>query len=445
MSFSPATAYAKTRDGLHIAYQVVGDGPMDLVFIPWWWSHVEAQWDDPSIAAFLERLAAFSRLIIFDQRGTGMSDPVPLDRLPRLEEWTDDVEAVLDAAGSERAAVVGHGDGGLVATFFAVSRPERTRALVLIDAYARLAADEGYEGVEQETLDNMMRAFEDVWGTGEIIGLIAPSRWTDSAFRDRLARIERLSVSPGAAAAIQVMIGHLDTRALLPSVAAPSLVIHHAKNGFMWVGFGRYLAEHIPNARYVELPGADHLYWAGDTEPTLTEVEQFLTGAPAASRVDRVLATVLFTDIVASTDRLAAVGDRRWRETLDLHDRIVRQQLDRYRGREVKSTGDGFLATFDGPARAIACAHAIIDGLRRQGVDVRAGLHTGEIDQRGSDIGGLAVHIAARVMEHAAGGETWVSSTVRDLVAGSGIAFSDRGEYELKGVPGEWRLFAVSS
>jgi class 3 adenylate cyclase len=444
---TPRTRYAKTEDGAHIAYQVVGNGPLDLIFIPWWWNHLESQWDDPLIAHFLERLAGFSRLVLFDMRGMGLSDPVSLNDLPTLERWMSDAKAVLDAVGSSRAVVLGHGDGGLVAMLFAASYPERTSGLILVDAYALLATDDGYEGWDPELLDSMLAAFADFWGSGDPgwASAVAPSRAADEVFCDRLGRLERESVSPGAAAAVQLVIGHLDVRPVLPAISAPTLVLAHRDNVYMPAMFSRYLVERIPDARFVELDGADHLYWVGDADATLDEIEQFATGTRSQPRAERVLATVLFTDIVGSTTRAAELGDLRWGELLEAHHAVVRRQLEHFRGREVKVIGDGFLAVFDGPARAIACACAIRDGVHRLGLGVRAGLHTGEIETSESDVGGMAVHIGQRVSSLAEPGEVLVSRTVVDLVIGSGIQFSDRGEHQLKGVPNAWQLFAVDA
>lgn len=440
------TRYARADDGAHIAYQVVGQGPTDLVFIPWWWHHLESQWDDPLIAHFLDRLAAFSRLVLFDMRGIGLSDPVPLHDVPTLERWMGDALSVLDAAGSERAVVLGHGDGGLVAMLLAAAHPQRCSGLVLLDAYARLAADDGYEGIEQDALDQIMGGFSSFWGSGELgwAYMVAPSRASDEPFREQLARLERLSVSPGGASALQLTIGHLDVRPVLPLVSAPTLVLHHRDSLYMPVHFGRYLAAHIDGAHLVELPGADHLYWVGDSEATLGEIEQFVTGERAVPRTERVLATVLFTDIAGSTRLAGELGDQRWREVLDRHNEVVHRQVERFRGHQVKSTGDGVLATFDGPARAIACACAVRDAGRQLGLGIRAGIHTGEIELVDADVAGLAVHIGQRVCALAGAGEVLVSRTLVDLVVGSGVRFSDRGSHELKGVPGSWQVFAVA-
>ena len=442
---NPQTRYARADDGAHIAFQVVGDGPIDLIFIPWWWNHLESQWDDPLISHFLDRLAGFSRLILFDMRGIGLSDPASLNDLPTLERWVGDATAVLDAVGSSQAIVLGHGDGGLVALLLAATDTERTSGLILVDSYARLESDEGYEGWDAEFLYPALASFADVWGSGDTdwVWLLAPSQAGDEAFRGQLARLERRSVSPGACAAIQLVIGHLDVRAVLSTISVPTLVLVHRDNLYVVPHFGHYLAEHIAGAKLIEFEGGDHLYWVGNPNATLNEIEQFVTGGRAQSKPERVLATVLFTDIAGSTSRAAELGDERWRALLERHHDLVRRELERFRGREVKTMGDGFLATFDGPARAIACACSVRDVIGQLGLVARAGLHTGEIEITDGDVAGIAVHIGQRVSSLAQPGEVLVSRTVVDLVVGSGIRFTDRGEQELKGVPGSWRIFAV--
>jgi class 3 adenylate cyclase len=443
----PETRYARTDDGAHIAYQVVGNGPIDLIFIPWWWNHLESQWDDPLISHFLNRLSRFSRLILFDMRGIGLSDPASLQDPPTLERWMGDVKSVLDEVGSSHAMLLGHGDGGLVAVLFAATYPERTAGLILSDAYALLASDEGYEGWDPEVLDQLLAGFAEIWGTGDFgwVTVIAPSEANNEPFRDQLARLERRSVSPGACAAIQLVIGHLDVRPALPAISAPTLVLSHRDNQYVSAQFGRYLAEHIVDSKLVELEGADHLYWVGDPDAALDQIEQFATGTRSQPRGERVLASVLFTDIAGSTSRVAELGDERWSALLDRHDHLVRRQLDRFRGQEVKTTGDGFLATFDGPARAIACGCAIRDAVSQIGLDVRVGIHTGEVEVHESDVAGIAVHIGQRVSALGQPGEVLVSRTVVDLVVGSGINFSERGDYALKGIPGTWKIFVVET
>jgi class 3 adenylate cyclase len=439
---APNTRYAQSGS-VQIAYQVVGEGPVDLLFSPWWWNNLDTQWDDPLVAAFLERLASFSRLILFDQRGVGLSDPVPLAELPTLEQWMDDMRAVLDAVGSSSAAVLGHGDGGLVSILFAATFPERTSALVLVDSCARLRQDGDYSGWLDEGVDFFLHEFRTTWGSGALIPFLAPELVGDEAFRERLARAERLSVSPTAAVAIQRVILDSDVRGALGTVSAPTLVLHRKDNTYAPAVWGRYLAEHIDGARYVELPGGQHLYWLGASAALLDEVEEFVTGRRNPVRIERVLATVLFSDIVGSTARAAELGDHAWSELLERYRSTVRSYLERFRGQEINTRGDDFLITFDGPARAIRCAHAITDAVGALGVAIRSGLHTGEVELIDDDIGGIAVHIGARVSAIAQSGEVLVSRTVVDLVAGSGITFDDRGEHELKGVPGSWRLFSA--
>jgi class 3 adenylate cyclase len=411
------------------------------VLIPEWASHIEAFWEEPRSARQLRRLASFSRLIMFDRRGVGLSDPVVGDHLPTLEETMDDVRAVMDAAGSDRAALMGVSEGGPIQALFAAAHPERTRALVLVNSYARLARAPDYpagmpERMQQPFLDGLGA----IWGSGATVDMLAPSLSGDAEFRAWFAKTERACASPGTAVAMFRHMFNTDVRAILPTLSVPTLVVHRSGDRMVRVGHGRFLAENIPGALYRELPGDDHAY-AGDD--VIDEVQEFLTGARSMPAVDRVLATVLLTDIVGSTDRATAIGDREWRELLDRHDAIVHRQLERHRGRLVKSTGDGALATFDGPARAISCALELRDALRAIGLDVRAGIHTGEIELRGSDVAGVAVHTAARVSALAVAGEVLVSKIVTDLVTGSGIRFEDRGEHELKGIPGEWRLFTV--
>ena len=439
----PETRYARSKDG-HVAYQVVGDGPLDVVFIPSWMTNMDALWEEPSLARFLRRLATFSRLLCFDKRGTGVSDPVPLAAIPTLEQWNDDVRAVMDTVGSKRAALLGVAEGGPMAVLFAATYPERTSALVLVDTSARLLRDVDYGfGFPAERLPLLLERAEEAWGTGKNVDVLAPSIAHDERFRRWYARYERLAMAPGAFIALYATMFEVDVRHVLPAIRVPTLVLHRSGDRHIRVGHGRYLAEHIPGAKYVELPGEDHVFFVGDTEAMLGEIEEFLTGVRPVPEIDRVLATVLFTDIVGSTERAATLGDRAWRALLDSHHGIVRRELERHRGREVKTMGDGFLATFDGPARAVRCACAIRDGVRPFGIEIRAGLHTGECELMGEDVGGIAVHIGARVAGSAGPGEVVVSSTVKDLVAGSGLRFADRGMHSLHGVPGDWRLFAV--
>jgi class 3 adenylate cyclase len=439
----PETRYAPSKDG-YVAYQVVGHGPLDLVLITGWASNIEVMWENPSHASYLYRLATFSRLLCFDKRGTGVSDPVPLAALPTLEEWMDDVRAVMDAADSKRAALLGYTEGGLMAMLFAATYPERVSALILSDTFARLLRDIDYPwGFPPDRVPQFLQQIEESWGTGRMLDILAPSVAHDERFRRWFARYNRLANGPRAATTMFATSWRADLRAVLPSIRVPTLVLHRAGNRYIRVGHGRHLAEHIAGAKHVELPGEDALYYVGDTATMLGETEEFLTGVRPLPESDRVLATVLFTDIVASTERSAKVGDRMWKDLLDQHDTLIRRELERHRGRLVKNTGDGILATFDGPARAVRCARAIAGSLKALGIEVRAGLHTGEVELRGEDVTGIGVNITARVMDAAGPGELIVSSTVKDLVAGSGLRFADRGTHDLRGVPGEWRLFAV--
>lgn len=427
---SPAE-YAQSTDG-YVANRVASD----------WFGHdVEEMWSAASpYRPILERLASFSRLITFDQRGVGLSDPVPLDRLPTLEEWMDDLRAVLDACGRDRVALVTKGAGGALGMLFAASYPDRVSSLALVNSYARLLRDDDYPfGLPAQRVDKLI---DDVYLPRGSAHDLAGGELDDAtaAWMDRYLRV---SASPSTTAAMRRMLFSVDLRNVLPNIHAPTLVVHRRDNGWIRVGHGRYLAEHITGAGYVELPGASDLWFGGDPADILDEIEEFLTGERAAAAADRMLATVLFTDLVSSTEQAARLGDRTWRTRLDQHERIVREELRRYRGREVKTTGDGFLATFDGLARAIRCAHAIRQRLAAAGLDVRSGIHTGEIELRGDDVAGIAVHIAARVEACAGPGDVLVSRTVKDLVAGSGIEFDERGAYTLKGVPERWELYAA--
>jgi pimeloyl-ACP methyl ester carboxylesterase len=438
------TRYARSGD-VHIAYQVVGEGPFDLVYVPGWVSHVELAWEEPTLARFLGRLASFSRLILFDKRGTGLSDRVSDDKLPTLEERMDDLRAVMDAVGSERAAIFGVSEGGTLAALFAATYPERTTALVMFGTFARRIWSPDYPWAPTpEQRQQEYECVESGWGKLVDLERYVPSKIGDEAFATRLATYLRRAASPGAAVALLRMNTQIDIRAVLPTIHVPTLVLHRTGDRDANVDEGRWLAAQVPGARFVELAGDDHFPWVGDQEAILDEVQEFLTGVRPAPEADRLLVTVLFTDIVGSTEWAARLGDRAWKEMLDQHHGLVRQELHRFRGREVDTAGDGFLATFDGPARAIRCACRIRDGVRRLGIEIRAGLHTGEIEVTGEEIMGIAVHIGARVAAAAQPGEVLVSSTVKDLVAGSGILFADRGAHVLKGVPGEWHLFAVT-
>jgi class 3 adenylate cyclase len=422
---------------------VLGDGPVDLVYVPGYMTNVEQNWEWPPYARFFERLASFSRLILYDRRGTGMSDRI--QTLGSFDETVDDLVAVMEAAGSSRAALWGGAEGGPTCMLFAATYPERTAALVLYASYAKRTWAPDYPwGLSKEMDARIVRGFVERWGREPMgIHVMAPSAAEDPSFREWYLRALRFGGTPGSALAWYRMTADIDVRPLLPAIRVPTLVLHRVGDRVIPVESGRHLAQHIPGARYVELPGADHLNTVG-SDDVADEMEEFLTGSRPMPEADRVLSTVLFTDIVGSTERAAELGDRRWRELLERHDGLVRENLERFRGREVKTAGDGFLATFDGPARGIRSAAAIAEAVSSLGLRIRAGLHTGEIELAGADVRGIAVHIAARVMAMAGPGEVLVSGTVKDLVVGSGIGFEDRGTHELKGVPGEWRLFAVA-
>jgi len=444
MADAPETRYAKTDDGVHIAYQVVGDGPFDLVMVPGFVSNVEHYWEMPVVPDMFRQLASFSRLVLFDKRGTGLSDPVT--EVPPLEQRMDDLRAVMDAAGSQEAALFGISEGGPMSLLFAATYPERTRALVIYGSTPRFLRTEGIDwGWPAEHRGQWLDEIEKDWGRGAMLKQFAPNFADDEHMRAIWGRFQRAGASPAMARAVVEAWAELDARPILEAVHVPTLILHRTDERIAPVGGARYMAERIPGARLVELPGEDHLPFVGDWKSILDEVEEFLTGTRATSRPERVLATVLFTDIVDSTTKAAALGDREWRATLERHDDLVRRQLERFRGREIKQTGDGFLAAFDGPGRAVDCAVAVTKGAPSVGVDVRAGVHTGECESRGDDLGGLAVHIGARIAAAAAPGEVLTSGTVKDLVVGSGLRFDDRGEHELKGVPERWRLFAVEA
>jgi len=428
---------------VHVAYQVFGEGDLDLVLVTGFVTHIELIWEHEPAARLLQSLGSFARVIQFDRRGAGLSDPVAT--APTLEERMDDVRAVMDAAGSERAALVGVSEGVPMSIMFAATYPERVQSMVLIGGMARSTYADDYPWpLPVEAL--MESAGEFVlpyWGQGTMVEVVAPSQAEDPDARAWFARIERATASPGMLASLAQMFLDIDVRDVVPTVHVPTLVLHRRHDRLVNVRNGRWLAEHLPDARLVELPGSDHSLLYEEPESALGEVQEFLTGTRSTPTPDRMLATVLFTDIVDSTKTATELGDSRWREVLEGHQRAVRDALTRFDGREVKSTGDGFLATFDGPARGIHCARAILDSSDPLGIRVRAGLHTGECEVMGDDIGGIAVHIAARVSAYAGAGEVLVSRTVKDLVAGSGIVFTDRGTHELKGVPDVWQLYAA--
>ncbi len=436
----PETHYARCGK-LHIAYQVLGEGPPDLVFVPGVVSHLEHQWEEPLQAKFFRRLASFSRLIRFDKRGQGLSDRV--EHMPTIEQRMDDVRAVMDATGSERAALLTLSEGGPMGIVFAASHPDRTSQLILWNTSARLYwAPDITEESRQQLVVARLRIYEEEWGTGSFVERFVPSAAGDPSFRDWWGRFERLSMSPGAAVEAASVNFEIDVRDILPLVRVPTLVIRHEGDALPREG-ARYLADQIPDARYVELSGSDHFAWRAEDGAT-DEIEEFVTGERSPHETERILATILMTDIVRSTDHVAELGDHLWHELLDRHDALIDRALGRFRGHLVNTTGDGIVATFDGPARAIRCATSITESVRGIDLDIRAGVHTGEVDTRGDQLVGIGVHIAARVSSLAGPGEVLVSSTVKDLVAGSGIRFADRGSHDLKGVPGEWRLFAVT-
>ena len=432
----PPIRYAKAG-GVDIAYRVVGEGPLDLVWVPGLFSTLEVEWENPVLH---RRLASFSRLMMFDKRGMGLSDRNV--GAPTLEERMDDVRAVMDAVGSEQAALIGVSEGGPMSLLFAATYPERTVALVLYGTMARFRRDVDYPHGIEDSLAQLHQIFDDGWGAGESLRLIGPSMRGDAQAREFFGRLERAAGSPGTMRAFTDSLIDIDVRAVLPTISVPTLVIHATDDQTVPIANGHWLADHMTDARFVEIDGEHAMF---DLDQFVDEIESFLTGRRHAVTPERVLATVLFSDIVGSTEQAAAMGDRRWREVLDQHDVVVRREVETYRGKLVKSTGDGVLATFDGPGRAVACGCAIRDRLRPLGLEVRVGVHTGEVEVRGEDIGGIAVHIGARVATIAGAGQVLVSRTVTDLVAGSGIVFEDRGDHELKGVPSSWHLFAVSA
>jgi class 3 adenylate cyclase len=440
---APQTKYARSGE-VHIAYQTYGEGPIDILWVPTWIWEGEHVWEEPSIARLFRRIGLFARLITFDRRGSGLSDSVR--GAPTLEEQMDDVVAVLDAVGAEQAALFAQLEAGAMASLFAATHPERTRALVLYEATPRMTKAPDYDWpLSKEEREQMIEPMGERWGSGEWVTSLSRGK-ANVRLVQWAGRLERLAASPGTAMAFFRMHSEIDVRPVLPSIQAPTLVLHRPGDEYIDIRHSLYLAEHIPGARMVELSGRDTLLFSGDQDALLAEVQEFLTGARHAPDPERILATVMFSDIVDSTRRASELGDRRWRDLLESLEDAVGRELMRFRGRAVKSMGDGFLATFDGPARGIRCAAAVRDTARAQfGVEVRSGLHTGEIEVMGNDVGGIAVHIGARVGAIAQGGEVLVSGTVKDLVVGSGILFEDRGEQQLKGVPGAWRLWAVAA
>ncbi|MBI3710379.1 MAG: adenylate/guanylate cyclase domain-containing protein [Proteobacteria bacterium] len=439
------TKYAKSGH-YSIAYQAVGDGPIDLVLVPGFISNVEGGWNNPWQAQLFTRLASFSRLIRFDKRGTGLSDSVSVKELPTLEERMDDVRAVMDAVGSQKAAVLGVSEGGPLSILFAATYPERTHALILYGSFARWLRSDDYPiGMPWKEWHAMLAELEAGWGGPVGLDWYAPSLKDDPKLQQMWGGFLRSGASPAAGLALLRMNEETDVRSALPAIHVPTLVLHRSSDRLIIVEHGRHLAEHIADAKLVELPGVDHIPWFRGGEDVAAEIQEFLTGVRSMPESDRVLAMVMLTDIVGSTERIAAMGDGKWKDLLNRHNDAVRRELARFRGREVKTTGDGFLATFDGPGRAIHCAQAIVDAACKLGVDVRAGLHTGECELLEQDIGGIAVHVAARVAAKAGPGEVLVSRMVKDLVAGSGIRFKDRGRHVMKGVPGKFALYAASA
>ena len=445
MAAPPETRYAR-QDGVHLAYQVLGEGPRDILLAAGGPPPIDLIWEDPGASRFLGRLSSFGRLVQFDARGWGASTRELASGAPTVELWADDLRLVLDALGMERVALVGTYTGAFVSMFFAAAHPERVSALVLIEGFARLVRAGDYpEGMPEEVFEAGIDRYIANYGTGANLDYLAPSAAADARMRRWWGRAERLAGDPELAGAYSRDLFPRDVRGVLPALRVPTLLLHRRHDPFIRVEHGRHLAAHIPGARLVELEGSDCLFFVGEGDRMADEIEEFLTGTRAGTDLDRMLATVVFTDIVASTERAAALGDRFWRDLLDRHDELARREVERFRGRVVKTTGDGLLAVFDGPARAIRSACSLRDAAAEIGLQLRTGIHTGEIEQRGSDVGGIAVHIAARVQALADPGQVLVSRTVGDLVAGSQIRLEDRDEHELKGVEGRWRLFAVAS
>jgi len=438
----PETQYAQSGD-FSIAYQVMGSGPVDIILVPGIISHIDYQHELPGYTQILRRMARFSRVVTFDKRGQGLSDR--LADVPSLEDRIDDVRAVMDAIGSRRAVLVGFSEGASMSVLFATTYPDRVSHLVLFGGLARIADlfPPSFSPAEaDERLANLVKR----WGSGSFLANVFASEASNPDAAARIAKFEKLACSPGAIRSYIISNRRIDVNAILPCVRAPTLILHRATDAQVPVALGRKMAAGIPGAKYIEYPSGDHAFWTGDTDTLVGDIEEFVTGHRQAGDADleRILATVMFTDIVDSTRQAAEIGDQRWRGRLDEHDALARQFIDRHRGNLVKTTGDGVLATFDGPGRAIRCALSLSSAARQIGLPVRAGLHTGEIEMRGSDIGGIAVHAAARVMSQSAPDEVLVSRVVTDLVAGAGLRFSERGSYELKGLPGKWDLFAAT-
>jgi pimeloyl-ACP methyl ester carboxylesterase len=439
----PQTQYAKTGD-INIAYQVHGDGPIDIVYVPGWISHLEVGLQNPAYSHMCKRLSAFARLIVFDKRGTGLSDWAV--GFPTLEQRMDDVRAVMDAVGSERAAIFGHSTGGNMCMLFAATYPERTSALVLFNTFAKRLWGPDYPWAPTpEDRDAWVTNLEREWREGMDLSQFAPSRAGDQAFADWLTAYYRNSASPGTAMMLARLNSEIDVRSILPTIQVPTLILHRVGDRTIKVEEAQFLAEQIAKAKFVKLPGADHILFAGDADAFIDEIQEFLTGIRRGPDPDRILLTLLFTDIVGSTKLAAKLGDQTWKNLLDQHDERLRLLLAHYRGVEVNTTGDGFLAAFDGPARAVECAMAIHDDVGRLDLGIRAGIHTSECERRGDDVSGIAVHLASRILNLAGDGEILVSRTVKDLAVGSGINFSHRQDAQLKGIPGTWPLFAATS
>lgn len=442
----PTTQYA-VSGGWNIAYQVFGEGERNLVYVPGWVSNLELMWDDPVLASILRRLGTFATVVTFDKRGTGMSDRVPMTQLPSLEDRVDDVRAVMDAAGVEKATLLGHSEGGNMCCFFAATFPQRAEGLILVSTYAKRIWSEDYPWAPKpDRREDEIRMTEEHWGDPDSLpGLILGPRVDDPDFRAWLARYFRLSATPRAAAQLLRMNTEVDTRAVLPLIHVPTLCLYRAEDEDVRIEEGRYIAGQIPDAKLVEMPGKAHLFWADDPTPIVDEIEEFMTGFRASALPERVLSTVMFTDIVGSTELASRLGDRKWRALLERHQQVIREELARWRGVERGTAGDGFIATFDGPARAVRAALAIAAAVRPLGLEVRAGVHAGEVELVGDDVAGVAVHIGARIAALAGGGQVLVSRTVRDLVAGSELDFEDRGLHRLKGLPDEWQVYEASS
>ncbi|MEA2462047.1 MAG: hypothetical protein QOH90_2224 [Actinomycetota bacterium] len=438
----PDTHYTQSTGGVNVAYQIVGDGPRDLVMVPGWIFHVEIAWEHPAFEAMMRRLTKSFRVILFDKRGTGLSDRAA--GASPMEERMDDVRAVMDVAGSESATIMGWSEGGNISLLFAGTYPDRTEALVLYATAARYSPAPDYDiAMNAETLALGRDVLANRWGEGLGAMIAAPSRLDDPAFVRWFGRYERMTVSPGEGLALLDVNLSIDTRAILNTIRTPTLVLHNTGDQLVPVEGSRYLARHIPGARLVELPGDDHLFWFSNTDQVVSEIENFVLGKTADDDPERILSTVVFTDIVDSTDHASRLGDSRWKELLDQHDRIIRERLPHFRGKLIKTTGDGMLATFDGPARAVRCALRLRRDMSDLGLTVRAGVHTGEVEMRTDDVGGLAVHIAARIAAIAEPGGVFTSRTVKDLVGGAGISFEDRGVHDFKGIPERWRVFAA--